>query len=348
MIYFIEALELNQQIQQASKNSDMFQLPPAVMTGVMQQQNTSNTHLSEISDGGVQGEPKSYQQQPSQLTDTGNNTEQLNLNPVDYSMNTNIFNTDPVGNSQNQSWDSKPMDTGKGYTNMESDTSESLFPMNTEESYPNQTYESSLNRIKSPRLSVDTYQTDHGLQSNMYTGESVDMTSSSGISTSESNMLTQILQNLEGTDSMLGSSSQNMVNPSVDQVGNQSTGSLYSSGPNNTGSSKMEDQTCSLLKEALTRPTNSLQDFSKYSHVANSNMAGGQTSVQQSCDSEMKEVDSDLGSSKEAMNPTMTLSPNTVDTYNSAVFSPEQVVPSPSAEVVLQSSYSQVNHLIHF
>lgn len=185
-MWFLEALELNQQIQQSqqvSSNSDMFQLPPGIISGMPDNSPFSNLDRNCISDTGT---PNSTQPVPSEGFSTNDPKEEATT------LNQTPFGQENLEITHTPTWDSKPEkdvfnDTEK---TMDMNTQLEFSSMNTDE-FEDEPLNPSFMLTKSPRLSKEGFVSDR-----------IDLISSQ----SENNIVSQFLQNmsmLKQSDPML-------------------------------------------------------------------------------------------------------------------------------------------------
>lgn len=249
---FAEALELNQQIQQiqqVSSNSDMFQLPPGIISGM-----ADNDRFSPMEQGSQEISPANEPAVDKEhIEDVGTDSTQT-LEQKSYIQE----NMDTP-----QTWDTDQntvLNTDSEKNELNVDLNSLNFPAMNSEEYSEQPMDNSYVHAKSPRLSNEGFPTEHiGITNSRH---------------SETSIVSQFLQNmsmaLKQSDPMLSGKEtvlsklmtppNNTILTTMNSQMLMTTDTHHSQCGINT-SEKSPTLEHSFLKEALTCPTASLANI---------------------------------------------------------------------------------------
>lgn len=327
-VFVVEALELNQQIQQVSCNSDMFQLPPGIIAGMPE----SSTYTPE--NRSYTPESSSYIPMEQGTVDVSGNSQSMTeegytdklekdvLRRNSFTLEQKTFEQENLDSAQ--SWDCKQK-PDMFSTSEKSDTKIDLdnlhFPsMNTEEfeDHPiDHTIEHPIERfvhIKSSRLSNEGFPPDHIAITNN--------------ARSEDNIVSQFLQNISmalkqsdpmlcGTDAILSKMVATQTNTILTTANSHvlMASDTQHNQPDNAAAEKGQPAEHSFLKEALTCPPVSF-DHSNLAVIHNTLTGQGQTTALflPKSESGISEMDMQIGSGLMGSNQNITLHPNVTST----------------------------------
>lgn len=254
-MYITEALELNQQIQQSqqqgsnSSSSDMFQLPPGIISGVISPAQEPETNAFIPMEESSAVHPGTV---PNNASNTSLSQESFPVETADeasrknsFSLSQNNFGQESLDTVHTPTLDSK---TEKMFT--DSDKSDSI-DLTVEHDFADHTImETSFNHLKPEgHFESDTF----------------NIPTSLGQSQPNANIVSQFLQNMamKTSDPMLGGSQSLMSTRGLCQnstIMTSATNLLMAADTQKTKTSNAG----SLLKEVLTCPPASLEGFGSY------------------------------------------------------------------------------------